>query len=88
MKRCMMLFATLFATATVHAQTPIRNPTGIPKFPLPSSPIDIEGPARPGYYVGESGTNQRERKERLEDILVVDCDVHVNKTPGPPRLLL
>ncbi len=23
-----------------------------------------------------------ERKERLEDLLVVDCDVHVSETPG------
>ena len=23
-----------------------------------------------------------EKKERLEDILVVDCDVHVSETPG------
>ena len=31
--------------------------------------------------MAESATNQRERKGRLEDILVVDCDVHVNETP-------
>jgi hypothetical protein len=32
--------------------------------------------------LAEAATNRRERKERLEDILVVDCDVHVNETPG------
>src|SRR3712207_8131787 len=32
--------------------------------------------------VAEAATNQSERKERLEEILVVDCDVHVNETPG------
>jgi predicted TIM-barrel fold metal-dependent hydrolase len=32
--------------------------------------------------VAETVTGQRERKERLEDILVVDCDVHVHESPG------
>lgn len=27
-------------------------------------------------------TGRRERRERLEDILVVDCDVHVHESPG------
>ncbi len=25
---------------------------------------------------------QRERKERIQDILIVDCDVHVHESPG------
>lgn len=32
--------------------------------------------------MAETGTRQRERREKLEDILVVDCDIHVNETPG------
>lgn len=32
--------------------------------------------------MAETVAGQRERKERLEDILVVDCDIHVNETPG------
>jgi predicted TIM-barrel fold metal-dependent hydrolase len=31
--------------------------------------------------VAETVTGQKERKERLEDILVVDCDVHVHESP-------
>lgn len=33
--------------------------------------------------MAETVFRQKERKERLKDILVVDCDVHVNETPGP-----
>jgi uncharacterized protein len=32
--------------------------------------------------VAETVTGQKERKEKLEDILVVDCDVHVHESPG------
>jgi uncharacterized protein len=32
--------------------------------------------------MAETAARPGERKERLEDILVVDCDVHVNETPG------
>jgi hypothetical protein len=31
--------------------------------------------------VAETVARQKERKERLEDILVVDCDVHVHESP-------
>jgi hypothetical protein len=34
-----------------------------------------------GGIVAEAATQTRERKERLEDILVVDCDVHVHESP-------
>jgi hypothetical protein len=27
-------------------------------------------------------TGHKERKEKLEDILIVDCDVHVHESPG------
>lgn len=30
----------------------------------------------------EPVTRQRERKEKLEDLLIVDCDVHVHESPG------
>ena len=36
----------------------------------------------------ESVTRQKERREKLEDILVVDCDVHVHESPGGTRALL
>ncbi|CAN5641989.1 amidohydrolase family protein [soil metagenome] len=32
--------------------------------------------------MAEAATGQRERREKLEDILVVDCDVHVHESPG------
>jgi uncharacterized protein len=32
--------------------------------------------------VAETVTGQKERKEKLEDIFVVDCDVHVHESPG------
>jgi hypothetical protein len=32
--------------------------------------------------VAQDATAKRERKEKLEDILVVDCDVHVHESPG------
>ena len=32
--------------------------------------------------MAETVARQRERKEKLEDILVVDCDVHVHESPG------
>ena len=32
--------------------------------------------------MAETEAKQRERREKLEDILVVDCDIHVNETPG------
>jgi uncharacterized protein len=32
--------------------------------------------------VTETVAGQKERKEKLEDILVVDCDVHVHESPG------
>jgi uncharacterized protein len=32
--------------------------------------------------VAETVTGQKERKEKLEDILIVDCDVHVHESPG------
>jgi uncharacterized protein len=32
--------------------------------------------------LAETVTSRKERKERLEDILVVDCDVHVHESPG------
>jgi uncharacterized protein len=32
--------------------------------------------------LAETVAGQRERKEKLEDILVVDCDVHVHESPG------
>jgi predicted TIM-barrel fold metal-dependent hydrolase len=32
--------------------------------------------------VAETVARQKERKEKLEDILVVDCDVHVHESPG------
>ncbi len=32
--------------------------------------------------MAETVTGRRERKEKLEDILVVDCDVHVHESPG------
>jgi uncharacterized protein len=31
--------------------------------------------------VTDTAAQQRERKEKLEDILVVDCDVHVHESP-------
>jgi hypothetical protein len=31
--------------------------------------------------VAQDATAKRERKEKLEDILVVDCDVHVHESP-------
>jgi hypothetical protein len=31
--------------------------------------------------VAETVTRQKERKEKLEDILVVDADVHVHESP-------
>jgi len=41
----------LCATGIVSAQAP----TGIPKFPMPSSPVDLEGPARAGEYLADVG---------------------------------
>ena len=32
-----------------------QGPRGIPRFPLPTSPIAMEGPARPGTYLGDVG---------------------------------
>jgi uncharacterized protein len=32
--------------------------------------------------VAEAVTGREERKEKLEDILIVDCDVHVHESPG------
>jgi hypothetical protein len=32
--------------------------------------------------MAETVFRQKERRERLANILVVDCDVHVNETPG------
>jgi hypothetical protein len=32
--------------------------------------------------VAKAATAKRERKEKLEDLLVVDCDVHVHESPG------
>ncbi len=32
--------------------------------------------------MAETVTGRKERKEKLEDILVVDCDVHVHESPG------
>lgn len=32
--------------------------------------------------MAEAVARHTERKERLEDILVIDCDIHVNETPG------
>jgi predicted TIM-barrel fold metal-dependent hydrolase len=32
--------------------------------------------------VAETETGQKGRKEKLEDLLVVDCDVHVHESPG------
>jgi hypothetical protein len=32
--------------------------------------------------VAETVSRQKERKEKLQDILVVDCDVHVHESPG------
>jgi predicted TIM-barrel fold metal-dependent hydrolase len=32
--------------------------------------------------VAQTITGRRERKEKLEDLLVVDCDVHVHESPG------
>ncbi len=32
--------------------------------------------------MAQTVTGQRERKEKLEDLLVVDCDVHVHESPG------
>lgn len=32
--------------------------------------------------MAKAATAKRERKEKLEDILVVDCDVHVHESPG------
>ena len=32
--------------------------------------------------MAETVTGQKERKEKLEDIFVVDCDVHVHESPG------
>jgi len=42
-----LLALLLCATGIVSAQAP----TGIPKFPMPSSSVDLEGPARPGEYL-------------------------------------
>jgi hypothetical protein len=35
-----------------------------------------------GGTVAKAATAKRERKEKLEDILVVDCDVHVHESPA------
>ena len=32
--------------------------------------------------MAEVVTGRKEHKEKLEDILVVDCDVHVHESPG------
>jgi glycogen debranching enzyme len=40
-----------FGAGSATAQTP----PGIPKFPLPTSPLDLEGPARAGEYLGDVG---------------------------------
>ena len=32
--------------------------------------------------MAETVARQKERREKLEDILVVDCDVHVHESPG------
>ncbi len=37
------------------ASAAAQAPTGIPRFPLPESPLDMEGPARPGVYLGDEG---------------------------------
>src|SRR5919205_1073511 len=33
------------------------------------------------FILAETVTGHKEHKERLEDILVVDCDVHVHESP-------
>ena len=43
------LIACAAGTATAQA------PSGIPKFPMPSSRVDLEGPARPGEYLADVG---------------------------------
>ena len=40
-----------FAAGSATAQAP----TGITRFPLPASPLDLEGPARAGEYLGDVG---------------------------------
>ena len=47
------LLVTALACAAGAAAA--QAPAGIPKFPLPSSPLDLSGPARPGVYLADVG---------------------------------
>ena len=54
----MAIGAMLWATAVCASALPLRAqqpPRGIPKFTLPTSPIDLTGPARPGTYLADVG---------------------------------
>ena len=52
-----MRTATLIAALTIGAASAAvpQAPTGIPRFPLPASAIDLTGPARPGVFLGDEG---------------------------------
>jgi hypothetical protein len=39
---------------------------------------------RQGNNMTDTATTPKERREKLEDILVVDCDVHVHESPAEP----
>ncbi len=47
----LLVIALVFAASASAAQAP----AGIPKFPLPDSPLDLAGPARSGVYLGDVG---------------------------------
>jgi hypothetical protein len=56
-----LAFAAVSLATEAHAQAkaqaapPIAAPTGIPKFPLPASAIDLTGPARANFFLGDEG---------------------------------
>ncbi len=49
------LVTALAFAAGAAAAAAAQAPTGIPKFPLPASPLDLVGPARPGVYLADVG---------------------------------
>ena len=41
--------------ATTAASAAAQSAGGVPRFPMPTSPIDLEGPARAGMFLGDEG---------------------------------
>jgi cysteine-rich repeat protein len=51
MRTCLLVTVLALSAGSAAAQAP----TGIPKFPLPASTIDLTGPARANFFLGDEG---------------------------------